>query len=101
VGYSVEQRPCLEADMPPGLIKRVVISPFVHPALVQSAKVALRSLDGWRQLTVRHSRLTNNQTWQKALSAFPARHGTFYGPWIETELDGQPEGADENPPTGS
>ncbi|HEY0028728.1 MAG TPA: hypothetical protein VGC35_12735 [Allosphingosinicella sp.] len=87
LGYTVEKRRSLVAPMPRNLIKRVIFSPFAHPTLVESATLALRALAGWKTLRVGHSHLTDNQTWQKALRDFPSRHGTIYGPWIDTQID--------------
>jgi len=87
LGYTVEQRPSLSFEIIPGLIRRIVFSPFTHPSLVDSARIALRAIPGWSGLTVHHSKLINNETWQAALSGFVSRHGTVYGEWIEIEFE--------------
>jgi len=86
LGYTVEERQALSAKIDTDLIRHVVLSPFAHPNLVESSRAALRSITAWEHLDVRHSRLTDNQTWQSALAAYVDRHGTIYGPWMP--LDG-------------
>lgn len=87
LGYTVEERPTLAAPIEPELIRHVVLSPFAHPNLVESTRAALRDITGWPHLDVRHSRLTDNQTWQAALAEYVSRHGTIYGPWMPLEGD--------------
>ncbi len=70
----------------PSSIIEVVFSPFVHPSLVISCKAALRSIVGWNNLEIKHSRLIDSQEWQQAIADFPRRHGSSYGPWITTEF---------------
>ena len=86
LGYTAEERPALSVQIAPDLIRYVVLSPFAHPNLVESTRTALQSIAGWSDLGVRHSRLTDNQTWQAALTSYISRHGTIYGPWMP--LDG-------------
>lgn len=61
-------------------IKGITLSPFMHPTLADSCKASIKTLCGDSSLKVVHSRLTDNQTWQKAISNFPSGHGTFYTP---------------------
>jgi hypothetical protein len=84
VGYVVDKCAAMTMELPVNIVRRVVFSPFLPNALVESAKVALRKLNGWENLEVRHSKLINNQTWQNAVTAFPRRHGTIYGPWMDS-----------------
>jgi hypothetical protein len=86
VGYAVPKCPAMEMELPRQLVRRILFSPFVHPSLVQSASVAIRSIDGWSDVKVGHSRLTDNEAWQSALAAFPERHGIIYGPWMDTPI---------------
>ena len=86
IGYSVEERPALHIALDPLAVQRIVISPFVHPELVASIRAVINGLTGWSRLPVKHSSLIDNQTWQRAIKAFPSRHGILYAPWLETEI---------------
>lgn len=92
LGYSVEERAALPLPITRDMIRYVVMSPFAHANLVASTTAALRGLPGWEELSVRHSSLTDNQTWQAALGSYVSRHGTIYGPWISTEIAFEPDG---------
>ncbi len=84
IGYLVEKEmSAMYVPLDPAAILKVILTPFLHPALAKSCKKALRSLDGWNKLKIEHSRLTDNQTWQKALLGFRERHGMIYTPWGE------------------
>ncbi len=84
VGYTLDRNVSLmHVPLDQSVIKEVTFSPFMHPTLVQSCKIALRSIDGWSKLKMGHSKLTDNQTWQKGLVDFRERHGVIYGPWME------------------
>lgn len=62
LGYAVEQRPTMSIPLTPDLVQRVVFSPFTHPNIVASLKIALRTLPLWRDLNVTRSFLTANET---------------------------------------
>lgn len=62
LGYAVEQRPTMSIPLTPDLVQRVVFSPFTHPNIVASLKIALRTLPLWRDLNVTASFLTANET---------------------------------------
>jgi hypothetical protein len=96
LGYTVEERPTLSVEIQPKLIRYVIMSPFAHPDLVATTTRALRSINGWQQLPVRHSSLTDNQTWQVALERYADRHGTIYGPWIESRIEFEPDGPSDH-----
>ncbi|MVO78784.1 hypothetical protein GON01_12675 [Sphingomonas sp. MAH-20] len=87
IGFAVEQCNSLCAGFEPSLVERVIMSPFAHPNLVESARAALQNIPGWEGLRIVRSQLTDNQSWQTALTSFVQRHGVFYGPWIETQFD--------------
>lgn len=87
LGYAVEAVPSMSVEIEPAIIRRVILSPFAHPSLVESTRIALRAIPGWFDLDVRHSSLTDNQSWQTALSGFVDRHGIVYGDWVSTEIE--------------
>ena len=90
IGFSPDEEPAIHVALDPRAVSKITFSPFVHPALVASAKKVITGLAGWEDLRVRHSRLTDSQTWQRAIANYPNRHGTVYGPWIDI-LDDDPE----------
>ncbi|WP_386066290.1 hypothetical protein ACFJIW_17355 [Tahibacter sp. UC22_41] len=46
-------------------ISRVTLSPWLHPALVESVKSTLKSIDGCNSLTVHRTTLISNDEWLK------------------------------------
>lgn len=46
-------------------IAEVTLSPWLHPALVDSVKSMLRSIEGCESLKIRHTTLINNDEWLK------------------------------------
>jgi len=48
-----------------GSITKVTLSPWLHPALVDSVKSTLKSIDGCNALTVHHTTLISNDEWLK------------------------------------
>jgi hypothetical protein len=92
IGYQVEEGiSAMYVPLDPSAILKVIFTPFAHPTLVKSCKAALKSLDGWERLRIEHSRLTDNQTWQKALLNFPKRHGMIYTPWADLKFANEDE----------
>lgn len=85
LGYAVEERQSMSIAITAELIQRVTFSPFTHPNIVASVKVALRALPVWRDLRVDRSSLTSNETWQDALGSVVKRHGTVYGAWEKVD----------------
>ncbi|WP_294300982.1 DUF2971 domain-containing protein [uncultured Sphingomonas sp.] len=81
LAFAAEQHSSMAVRLTPDLIQRVVFSPFTHPNIVASLKIALRSLPVWRGLSVGRSHLTANETWQGALQDMVVRHGIEYGDW--------------------
>jgi hypothetical protein len=84
VGYAVEALPALHIPLERDAVQRIIVSPFIHPSLVPSLRQIMTGIAGWRDLRVTHSRLTDSQTWQRAIRAFPERHGIIYTPWLES-----------------
>lgn len=87
LGHAVEPRTSLSAPLRREMVSRIIISPFVHKAFFESLKAVLTGLDGWADLPVVRSDLTDNITWQEALTDFVARHGVVYGEWVEAPAD--------------
>ncbi|MBC7986118.1 MAG: DUF2971 domain-containing protein [Sphingomonadaceae bacterium] len=85
VGFAPDEAAAMGFEVRPALIRRVVFSPFVHPNLVNSARIALHAIPGWQGLEIGRSNLTNNETWQGALVEMVDRHGVIYGPWLPVE----------------
>jgi hypothetical protein len=54
-------------DLPIGLrcIDRVVLSPWMHPALVSHVKTAMRAIDGCARLNIVRSTLVGNEEWKR------------------------------------
>ena len=87
VGLVPEVRSLLSIPLTPDLVQRVTFSPFTHPNIVASLKIALRALPAWQNLRVDRSHLTANETWQEALGSLVDRHGCIYGPWEPIDAD--------------
>lgn len=87
LGYTVEARAVLPAPLHRAMIDRVIVSPFVHQALFESTRAVLKAIEGWGDLPVIRSSLTDNDTWRGALDDYVARHGTIYTPWMATDMD--------------
>jgi len=87
IGFSPNEEPAISVQLDPLAVSKITFSPFVHPSLVESARKVINGLPGWKELRVRHSKLTDSQTWQRAIAGYPSRHGTRYGPWINVEED--------------
>jgi len=90
IGFSPEEEPAIHVALNPRAVSKIAFSPFVRPTLVASAKKVINGLTGWGDLRVRHSKLTDSQTWQRAIANYPSRHSTVYGPWIDI-ADDDPE----------
>lgn len=87
LGFAPEDRLSMSIPIMPDLIRRVTFSPFTHPSLVTSLRLALRALPAWSRLRVGHSNLTSNETWQAALGSIVERHGSVYGEWLPINAD--------------
>ena len=85
VGFAVEKLDKLDLPLDPALVGQLTFSPFMHPELVASAREVIHQIHGWEKLRITHSRLTDSQEWQRALSKFPDRHGMVYGSWITSD----------------
>jgi hypothetical protein len=59
---------------------RVTFSPTIPSALVESSRTMIRRIPGWEKLRVVQSRLTDSQSWQRALEKYPARHAGTAAP---------------------
>jgi len=64
----------IHVPLDPAAVSRITFSPTIPPALVDSARQLLRQLPGWEKLRIVQSRLTDSETWQRALEKYPARH---------------------------
>ena len=60
-----EQRDALNLDIDLAAITKVTLSPWLHPALVDSVKAALRAIPGCEALTVHRTTLISNDEWLK------------------------------------
>lgn len=87
VGVSVEQTEAIHIPLPRTAITRLTLSPFLHPSLVTSTVNVIHKIEGWDQLPVVHSRLTDSHTWERRLASFVRRHGVIYGDWIDTPMN--------------
>jgi predicted transcriptional regulator len=74
IGFSKEERDVIHVPLRGHVIRRITLSPFLHPALVQSTIDAIHNIKGWENLPVIHSRLTDSRTWERRLHAFMKRH---------------------------
>ena len=82
IGYAVENDiTAMHIQLSPQVVDRVVFSPLMPSALVASVSKLLLAIDGWSDLLIKQSRLTDNKAWQKSLLEHQKRHGTVYGPW--------------------
>ncbi len=54
----------LDVGIPLSCINKVILSPQMHPALVQPIADLLRSIDGCEGLKITHSRLIDSEEWQ-------------------------------------
>jgi hypothetical protein len=59
---------------------RVTFSPMIPSALVESTRTMIRRIPSWEKLPVVQSRLTDSQSWQRALEKYPARHAGIAAP---------------------
>ena len=87
LGYTVESLSTLSAPLHREMVSRVIVSPFVHKAFFDSIQAVLRKIEGWSDLPIQRSSLTDNDTWQAALTDFVARHGSVYSPWMEFDAE--------------
>ncbi|MEZ5683000.1 DUF2971 domain-containing protein [Novosphingobium sp.] len=86
VGYLVEGGiSAMYVPLDFGAIREVIFSPFMHPTIAKSCNEAIRGIRGNSDFKIFQSRLTDNQTWQKAIADYPKRHGTIYGNWQEPQ----------------
>jgi hypothetical protein len=74
IGFSQEKREVIHIPLRANVIRRITLSPLLHPALVQSTVDVIHNIKGWEDLRVIHSRLTDSRTWERRLHAFMKRH---------------------------
>jgi hypothetical protein len=54
----------LDFPIPPSVIEKVTLSPWIDPELGDSAKTLLRSLSKWKNLQISRSSLIDNKKWK-------------------------------------
>ena len=64
----------IHVPLDPAALIRITFSPMIPPLLVESSRRVIRQIPGWDKLRIVQSRLTNSQSWQRALEKYPARH---------------------------
>jgi hypothetical protein len=62
---STEDRHSFVVPIDLQAITKVTLSPWLHPALVESVKSTLKGIDGCSSLTVHHTTLISNDEWLK------------------------------------
>lgn len=82
LGFAPDASGSMSVELTTDLVRRVTFGPSTHPAVVDSLRIALRALPGWRNLRVGRSNLTSNETWLEALERIVERHGMVYGEWL-------------------
>jgi hypothetical protein len=60
-----EKLPKLDIDIPLASIRRITLSPWMHPALAGRVKPLLRSIEGGGRLGIARSTLISNSEWKK------------------------------------
>lgn len=66
---STEERASFPIPIDLRAITKITLSPWLHPALVDSVKSTLRSIDDCKSLTIHHTTLISNDEWLKHGSA--------------------------------
>ena len=62
---STEERGSFALPIDLQAITKITLSPWLHPALVDSVKSMLKSIDGCGELTIHHTTLISNDEWLK------------------------------------
>jgi hypothetical protein len=60
-----EKLPKLDIDIPLASIRRITLSPWMHPALAERVKRLLRRIEGGGRLGIARSTLISNAEWKK------------------------------------
>ncbi len=60
-----DKLPKLDIDIPLASIRRITLSPWMHPALADRVKRLLRSIEGGARLGIARSTLISNTEWKK------------------------------------
>lgn len=90
VGFSASEKQIMHVPLDPLAVQWIRISPFVPTSLLESCREVIQSIDGWGELPVRHSRLTDSQQWQRAIRGYTKRHGTIYGDVVSSPISLDP-----------
>jgi hypothetical protein len=74
IGVAAAGTEAIHVPLDPSAVIRITFSPMIPPALVDSSRALIRQMPGWEKLRIVQSRLTNSQSWQRALEKYPTRH---------------------------
>jgi hypothetical protein len=61
-----DQLQTLDIPIPLSCIDKIVLNPWLHPALFSHVKGVLNSIKGYRSINIEHSRLIDNETSKRA-----------------------------------